>query len=358
MMQVMCSQKLILTMMIRSFLFLAGCVACLLVTSSHAFSQSSLSSRTTFQRASFLPVARGNDEEQEQPNRQQLQPQPDQQSLSRRNMLGSLATATTAALAFTFLPTNAAFAAADDTAAAAAANPTKAKVLVLGGTGFVGSRVVQTLTDLGIPVIATSRDGRDGTTALDFSTEKDVQQQVEKLAAGCTAVVSCVGTIGTELDEVVNSATALAAAGAKAAGVQHFVYITVAPEVKEFAKDIDFLKGYMKGKTVSRDAVLANFPGGSSTLIEPTFIYGGGSFEISPPRVAGFYGKIIEGLLSSGPIRAVTGIAPAGIIKIALEPPVPVEAVAGAAVAGALGRGGALFALDTYDEIKKAASLI
>jgi uncharacterized protein YbjT (DUF2867 family) len=347
-------------MMIRSLFLLAGCIACLLVTGSHAFLPSSLSSKTTFQRASFLPAApqqptdHDHDDDEEQTNRQQHTP--DQQSLSRRNMLGSLATTTTTALALSFLSMNPAFAQDD---AVGVATPVKAKVLVLGGTGFVGSRVVQTLRDLGIPTIATSRDGRDGTTALDFTfaSDKDVQQKVQTLAAGCTAVISCVGTIGTEFDEQVNSATALAAAGAKAAGVQRFVYITVAPEVKEFAKDIDFLAGYMRGKTVSRDAVLANFPD-SSTLIEPTFIYGGGSFEINPPRVAGFYGKIIEGLLSSSPIRAVTGIAPAGIIKIALEPPVPVEAVASAAVAGALGKKGAPAILDTYDEIKQAASLI
>jgi uncharacterized protein YbjT (DUF2867 family) len=340
-------------MTIRSLLLLAGGIACLLVTGSHAFLPSSFSSKSTFQSASFLLAARRpttdnnhDHEEQQELNRQQ--------SLSRRNMLGSLATTTTTALALTFLSMNPAFAQDD-----VAVGSSKAKVLVLGGTGFVGSRVVQTLRDLGIPTIATSRDGRDGTTALDFTftSDSNVQQQVQKLAAGCTAVISCVGTIGTEYDEQVNSATALAAAGAKAAGVQRFVYITVAPEVKEFAKDIDFLAGYMRGKTVSRDAVLANFPD-TSTLIEPTFIYGGGSFEINPPRVAGFYGKIIEGLLSSSPIRAVTGIAPAGIIKIALEPPVPVEAVASAAVAGALGKTGAPSILDTYDEIKQAASLI
>jgi hypothetical protein len=325
-------------MMIRSLL-----LACLLVTGSDAFAPSSLSSKT-YQRASFLPAARQQDAEEQQ--------QPNQQSLSRRNMLGSIATTSASALALTFLSVNPAF--AEETPAA------KAKVLVLGGTGFVGSQVVQTLRDLGISTIATSRDGRDGTEKLEFSytSDKEVQDRVQTLAAGCTAVISCVGTIGTEFDEQVNSATALAAAGAKAAGVQRFVYITVAPEVKEFAKDIDFLKGYMKGKTVSRDAVLAQFPGASSTLIEPTFIYGGGSFELNPPRVAGFYGKIIEGLLSSSPIRAVTGIAPAGIIKIALEPPVPVEAVASAAVAGALGKEGAPSILDTYDEIKQAASLI
>jgi hypothetical protein len=340
-------------MMIRSLFLLAGCIACLLVTSSDAFAPSSLSSKT-FQRASFLPAARPSQEFEEE-----QQQKPDQQSLSRRNMLGNLATTSASALALTFLSVNPAFA-EDDTAAAVGGVKGAAKVLVLGGTGFVGSRVVQTLRDLGVPVIATSRDGRDGTEKLEFTytSEKEVQERVQALATGCTAVISCVGTIGTEFDEQVNSATALAAAGAKAAGVQRFVYITVAPEVKAFAKDIDFLKGYMKGKTVSRDAVLANFPGAASTLVEPTFIYGGGSFELNPPRVAGFYGKIIEGLLSSSPVRAVTGIAPAGIIKIALEPPVPVEAVASAAVAGALGKEGAPSILDTYDEIKQAASLV
>jgi len=230
----------------------------------------------------------------------------------------------------------------------------KNKVLVLGGTGFVGKQVVETLRDLGVDTIATSRNGRDGTVALDI-TESNVASKVEKLASGCTAVISCVGAIGTDNDEAVNAGTGMAAQGAKAAGVRRFVYITVAPEVKEFAKDIDFLQGYMKGKTFSREAVLSNF-GDSATLIEPTFIYGGGSFELNPPRVASFYGKFIEGLLSSGPVRAVERILSPGIIKIALEPPVPVEAVASAAVAGALGKADPI--LDTYDKIKKASKLI
>ena len=42
-------------------------------------------------------------------------------------------------------------------------------------------------------------------------------------------------------------------------------------------------------------------------------------------------------------------------VKIAVEPPVPVEDVAGAAIAGALGR--ATPVLDTYDEIVDSAKL-
>lgn len=237
-----------------------------------------------------------------------------------------------------------------------AADSSTSKVLVLGGTGFVGSRVVKKLQNMGIEVVATSRDGRDGTVALDVTAPgMDVTKTVQDLAKGCTAVISTIGAIGTDQDLSVNSATGLAALGAKAAGVSEFVYISVAPEVKEFAKDIDFLKPYMKGKTFSQDAVTSNFATGA-TLIEPTFIHGGDSFNLNPPRVAGFYGEFIEAILSSGPLRAITNIAPEGIIKIALEPPVSVDAVANAAVAGALGKAAPI--LDTHDKIVAAAKLV
>lgn len=112
---------------------------------------------------------------------------------------------------------------------------------------------------------------------------------------------------------------------------------------------------YSTGKQVSRDAVLSNF-GDKGILIEPTFIYGGGSFEVNPPRVPDFYGKFVDGILSSSPIRSIDRVLSPGFIKIALEPPVNVDAVAGAAVAGALGKSSPV--LDSYDKIKEAAALI
>jgi len=59
--------------------------------------------------------------------------------------------------------------------------------------------------------------------------------------------------------------------------------------------------------------------------------------------------------LSSGPFRAAASIAP-GFIGVALEPPINVSSVAGAAVAGALGLSQSI--LDTYDEINEAAGLL
>ena len=144
------------------------------------------------------------------------------------------------------------------------------KVLVLGGSGFVGSRVVKNLKDQGVDVLATSTNGRDGTIAFDATKAGiDVAKEIESLSKGCTAVISCIGSIGTPNDGVINAATGLAARGAKAAGVERFVYISVAPEVKEFAKGIDFLEEYMKGKTFSMDSVESVFPNSSHVFIEP-----------------------------------------------------------------------------------------
>jgi NADPH:quinone reductase-like Zn-dependent oxidoreductase len=228
------------------------------------------------------------------------------------------------------------------------------KVLVLGGSGFVGSRVVKKLKAQGVEVLSTSTNGRDGTIAFD-ATQKDIAivNEIESLSKGCTAVISCIGSIGTPNDNSINAATGLAAKGAKAAGVDRFVYISVAPEVKEFAKGIDFLKDYMEGKTFSQDAIESNFPNGKHVFIEPTFIYGGDSFSVNPPRVASFYGEFIETLLSSGIVRGITNVS-TGFIKIALEPPVSVDSVSAAACNAATGKI-STDVLDTYDKIIKAS---
>jgi hypothetical protein len=240
-------------------------------------------------------------------------------------------------------------------AAQSASSTVPGNIVVLGGSGFVGSRVVEVLRSMGANVVSTSTDGRDGTIALDL-TSTDATSVLKDIFSGVGAVVSCVGKIGTADDEAINAATGHAAMAAKTAGVDRFVYITVSPDVKEFASDIDFLAGYMRGKKYSRDAVLEMY-GDKATLIEPTFIYGGGSFEVSPPRVPDFYGRVIEGLLSASPVRQLERVISPGIIKIALEPPVPVDDVARAAVAGALGKA-PLSILDTYDKIKSASQVI
>jgi hypothetical protein len=84
-----------------------------------------------------------------------------------------------------------------------------------------------------------------------------------------------------------------------------------------------------------------------------TFIYGGDSFSVNPPRVASFYGEFIETLLSSGLVRGITNVS-SGFVKIALEPPVSVDSVSAAACNAATGKIDT-DVLDTYDKIKNAS---
>jgi len=234
------------------------------------------------------------------------------------------------------------------------------KVLVLGATGFVGSRVTQQLKNRGLEVVGTSRDGRDGTYPLDVTdTKKVINKEVETLCSGCQVVISCIGSIGSPDDKTVNAASALAALGALDANVRRFVFIGVAPEVREASKDLTSLNlgDYMEGKAFSEKFISNNFglseKGRSFMVIEPTFIFGGDSFQVNPPRVEEGYGKFVETVLSNGIFRTAAEVAP-GILGVALEPPVNVNDVAGAAVAGALGYSESI--LDTHDKIVAASA--
>lgn len=71
---------------------------------------------------------------------------------------------------------------------------------------------------------------------------------------------------------------------------------------------------YFNGKSRAEQAIAQSFPS-TGVLIKPSFIYGGDSFGLTPPRVSDGYGSGIDALLSSGPIRAIAGISP-GLIKV------------------------------------------
>ena len=138
-------------------------------------------------------------------------------------------------------------------------------------------------------------------------------------------------------------------AASKRAGVKRSVYVSVASEVVAceeswlpFAKD-EF-GAYFEGKRAAEQAA-SDAVGGDATkqcILKPTFIYGGERFEVPlpgkfvAPRVSAAYGRGVEELLSLGPIAALADAAP-GLIKVALRPPVSVEAVGTACAFAALG---------------------
>ena len=225
---------------------------------------------------------------------------------------------------------------------------------VLGGTGFVGSRVCKVLVSKGAEVTSVSRSGSCPSWASEEEWTKEVKWVAadllgaytrEVVAGDCDSVVSCVGVV--DLDPQVlrrgnGEANVNAFASAKRAGVGRSVYVSVASEVAAcenwlpFAKDA--FSAYFDGKRSAEEAA-ADAVGGDATkfcVIQPTFIYGGEVFALKPPRVTAAYGSGVEEVLSLAPIQALADAAP-GLIKVALRAPVSVEAVATACASAALG---------------------
>jgi nucleoside-diphosphate-sugar epimerase len=238
-------------------------------------------------------------------------------------------------------------------------------VTVFGGTGFAGSRVCKLLIEKGAAVSSISKSG----VAPKWSRDEEWPKQVEWKSADLLstsddaldaivgtpdAVVSCVGVIGTDpstLLEGNGSANKAAFASAKRGGkLKRVAFISVGSEVDACKESWlpEFFKSYFEGKIVAEKAAIDSVDGDSSKvcLVKPTFIYGGDSFGINPPRVNFEYGAGVEELLLLPPFKFLADLTP-GLIKVALRPPVCVDSVAAALVRAALDESGA--ALPTLD---------
>ena len=141
---------------------------------------------------------------------------------------------------------------------------------------------------------------------------------------------------------------------AKDAGAKRMVYVSVSDIVPQALGNVGPFPTYFQGKQDATNAILNDFGKDKSYFIKPSFIYGGNVFTLNPPRVAEFYGKFIDSLLSSPPIRAITSISPP-LIKVALVPPVSVDHIAQATAASALGLvdAGAYDGSDQINEVAK-----
>jgi nucleoside-diphosphate-sugar epimerase len=228
------------------------------------------------------------------------------------------------------------------------------QVTVVGGTGFVGSRVCQILTEQGVSVRSISKSGtvpkwcqdEEWTKSVVWSAIDLLEATPEALdaAMGTTpdAVVSCVGVIGNDPDALTRGngdANVAAFESAKRMRATRATFLSVSSEVVACREDYlpDFMGAYFDGKEAAEAAASDAVGSAALTVIKPTFIYGGDSFGINPPRVNTDYGSMVDQMLSFPPIQLVADVIP-GIIKVALRPPVSVEAVAGACAAAAMGK--------------------
>lgn len=229
-------------------------------------------------------------------------------------------------------------------------------VTVLGGTGFLGSRVCKLLVEGGASVRSVSKSGKvptwcsgeSWTSSVEWVANDLIQGSRESLKSALgspEAVISCVGSVGFDTQLLLlgnGKANVDAAKEIKAIGsVSKYVYVSVASEVSDCQNGFPglpaFFTGYFQGKKQAEEAIIdAMGDADKVTFIKPSFIYGGDSFGLFPPRVTTGYGAAIEELLSYRLVEFFADILP-GLIKVALRPPVNVDSLAKACSGAVLG---------------------
>ena len=176
----------------------------------------------------------------------------------------------------------------------------KGKIVVFGGSGYVGAHVDQLLTSQGYPVVSVSRssstDQADKISKIlgkplatvQYATLDASKDDLSDVLKGADAVVSCVGIApgGSNQRDGNGKVNVRIADAAKAAGVSKFVYVGVASELAN--GPAKFLLGdYLKGKAEAEAGVVKDFGPDGSLLVKPAIIAGGPPGEIRPPGPPG-----------------------------------------------------------------------
>ena len=157
------------------------------------------------------------------------------------------------------------------------------RLLVVGGTGYLGRHVVRTGLAQGLKVASFSRSGSlpkgiDNTGFADaqwLSGSAESSDDVARALEGVDAVVSCLGTpFGTPTSILAINGTYNAAitAAAKEAGVKRYVYVSAAtfrPMERLFPNSWG---KYFEGKRIAEAAVASHF-GEDGCVLKPGIIY-------------------------------------------------------------------------------------
>ena len=131
----------------------------------------------------------------------------------------------------------------------------KGKIVVFGGSGYVGAHVDQLLTSQGYTVLSVSRSsssdqadkigkilGKPLAGGIQYATLDASSDDLSDVLKGATAVVSCVGIApgGANQRDGNGKVNVRIADAAKAAGISRFVYVGVASELANGPAQISF----------------------------------------------------------------------------------------------------------------------
>ncbi|XP_002518987.3 uncharacterized protein At1g32220, chloroplastic isoform X2 [Ricinus communis] len=231
------------------------------------------------------------------------------------------------------------------------------RVVVLGGSGFVGSAICKAAVSKGIEVISLSRSGRPTYPGSWVDQVNWIPGDVfyanwDDVLVGTTAVVSTLGGFGSEeqMLRINGEANVVAVNAAKDYGIPKFILISVHDyNLPSFLLS----SGYFTGKRKAETEVLAKYPN-SGVVLRPGFIYG-------KRRVNGFevpldlIGEPVERILrATENFTKPFSSLPAS--DLLLAPPVSVEDVALAVINAVTDDD--FFGIFTIEQIKEAAEKV
>ncbi|RCV33452.1 hypothetical protein SEVIR_7G091800v4 [Setaria viridis] len=229
------------------------------------------------------------------------------------------------------------------------------KIVVLGGSGFVGSAICKAAVSKGIEVVSLSRSGRPSYSdswvdQVNWLAGDVFYARWDEVLVGATAVVSTLGGFGNEeqMKRINGEANVIAVNAAKEYGVPKFILISVHDyNLPSFLLS----SGYFTGKREAESEVLSKYPA-SGVVLRPGFIYGKrkvNGFEIPLDTV----GQPLEKLLSSVEnfTKPLSSLPASDLV---LAPPVSVDDVAYAVINGVIDD--SFFGVFTIEQIKEAAA--
>ncbi|KAL6985713.1 hypothetical protein U1Q18_019087 [Sarracenia purpurea var. burkii] len=231
------------------------------------------------------------------------------------------------------------------------------RVVVLGGSGFVGSAICKAAVSKGIEVISLSRSGRPTYSSswvdqVTWMTGDVFYANWDEVLPGATAVVSTLGGFGTEeqMQRINGEANVVSVTAAKDFGIPKFILISVHDyNLPSFLLS----SGYFTGKRKAESEVLSKYPT-SGVVLRPGFIYGKrrvDGFEIPLDLV----GEPLERLLRATenftkPLSSLPGS------DLFLASPISVDDVALAVINAVLDDD--FFGIFTIEQIKEAAAKV